>query len=239
MEGPKWLTHLKENSESVFDSTYIPEEYFAEIRPEERAKCQKETSSVMLAAVEPCGIAQIMRVEDYSNLQRLAVDLTGPLPTGESLLITVDYYSRWIEADVDRNTTSSSIINCLEKLFTSHGIPETLRTDNGSNLVNHEMEEFLDELEIKHKRTINPLWPRANGEVERQNKSLLKAMLVGHTEGKPWQRELQKYQLAYRSTPHTTTGVSPAELLYGRRIGTKMPEFESTGEEGERPGTAD
>ena len=71
MEGPKWLTHLKENSESVFDSTYIPEEYFAEIRPEERAKCQKETSSVMLAAVEPCGIAQIMRAEDYSNLQRL------------------------------------------------------------------------------------------------------------------------------------------------------------------------
>ena len=71
MEGPKWLTNFKENSESVFDSTHIPEEYFAEIRAEERAKCQKETSSVMLAAVEPCGIAQIMRAEDYSNLQRL------------------------------------------------------------------------------------------------------------------------------------------------------------------------
>ena len=71
MEGPKWLTNFKGNSESVFDSTHIPEEYFAEIRAEERAKCQKETSSVMLAAVEPCGIAQIMRAEDYSNLQRL------------------------------------------------------------------------------------------------------------------------------------------------------------------------
>ena len=71
MEGPKWLTNFKKNSESVFDSTHIPEEYFAEIRAEERAKCQRETSSVMLAAVEPCGIAQIMRAEDYSNLQRL------------------------------------------------------------------------------------------------------------------------------------------------------------------------
>ena len=96
----------------------------------------------------------------------------------------------------------------------------------------------MDELEINHKRTI-PLWPRANGEVERQNKSLLKAMRVAHAEGKPRQRELQKYQLAYRSTPHTITGVSSTELLYGRRIRTKMPEFESTGEEGERPGTAD
>ena len=91
-----------------------------------------------------------------------------------------------------------------------------------SNQVSHEMEEFLDKLRIKHKRTI-PLWPRANGEEERQNKSLLKAMRVAHAEGKPWQRELQKHLLAYRLTPHCTTGVSPAELLYGRRIQTKLP----------------
>ena len=71
MEGPKWLTNFKKNNESGFDSTHIPEGYFAEIRAEERAKCQRETSSVMLAAVEPCGIAQILRAEDYSNLQRL------------------------------------------------------------------------------------------------------------------------------------------------------------------------
>ena len=71
MEGPKCLTNCKKNNESGFDSTHIPEGYFAEIRAEETAKCQRETSSVMLAAVEPCGIAQILRAEDYSNLQRL------------------------------------------------------------------------------------------------------------------------------------------------------------------------
>ena len=110
----------------------------------------------------------------------LATDLMGPLPTGESL-VPVDYYSGWIEVDVVRNTSSSTIIKCLEEHFARHGIPETLRTENGSNLVSHEMEEFLDELGIKHKKTI-PLWPRANGEVERQNKSLLKAIRVAHTE---------------------------------------------------------
>ena len=100
------------------------------------------------------------------------------------------------------------------------------------------MEEFLEKLGIKHKRTI-PLWPRANGEEERQNTSLLKAMRVAHAEGKPWQRELQKKLLAYRLTPHRATCTSPAELLYVRRIQTKLPEFESTEEEGERPGTTD
>jgi len=92
-------------------------------------------------------------------------------------------------------------------------------------LVSHEMEEFLDELGIKHKKTI-PLWPRAHGEVELQNKSSLKVMCAAQAEEIPWQQELQKYLLAYRLTPHTPTGISPAELLNGRKIQTKMPEFE-------------
>ena len=65
----------------------------------------------------------------------LAVDIMGELPTGENLLVTVDYYIKWIEVDAIRNTSISSIIKCLDKHFTRHGIPETLRTDYGSNLV--------------------------------------------------------------------------------------------------------
>ncbi len=79
----------------------------------------------------------------------------GPLPTGECLLLTVDYYSTIV--DVVRSTTSSVIIRCLENHFTRHGIPETLMTDNGSNLVSRGMEEFLDELGIKHNKNIEKL----------------------------------------------------------------------------------
>ena len=48
----------------------------------------------------------------------LAADLMGPPSTGESLLVTVEYYSRWIEVDFVGNTTSGSIIKCPEKHFT-------------------------------------------------------------------------------------------------------------------------
>ena len=41
---------------------------------------------------------------------------------------------------------------------------------------------------------------------DKKSHCLFKAMRASHAEGKPWQRELQKYLLAYRSTPHTTTG---------------------------------
>ena len=47
---------------------------------------------------------------------------------------------------------------------------------------------------------------------------------------KNWRLELNKFLLAYRSTSHTTTGVSPAELLFKRRLTTKLPEFTELGE---------
>ena len=155
--------------------------------------------------------------------QDVALDLLGPMPTGEYLLVLVDYFSRWVEVDVIKSTTSAVIIKCLDKQFSRYGVPSTLRTDNGPNLVSAEMEGYLEEMGIKHRLT-TPLWPRANGEVERQNRSLLKAMRVAHAEKRDWRLELNKFLLAYRSTPHVTTGKSPAELLYGRKMSTKLPE---------------
>ena len=88
-----------------------------------------------------------------------------------------------------------------------------------------EFEAYLKDNNVEH-RVSTPLWPQANGEVERQNRSLLKAMRIAHSEGRDWQREMQKFLLAYRSTPHTITGVSPAKLLFGREIRSKLPGVE-------------
>src|SRR6218665_3682977 len=43
-------------------------------------------------------------------------------------------------------------------------------------------------------------------------------------EGKNWKEELLTYLFAYRTTPHSTLGISPAEALYGRKL-TKLPEL--------------
>ena len=44
-------------------------------------------------------------------------------------------------------------------------------------------------------------------------------------EGKRWQDELQKFLLAYRSTTQASTGATPAFLMFGREIRTKLPEL--------------
>ena len=83
----------------------------------------------------------------------------------------------------------------------------------------------MTEMGTQNRRN-TPLWARANGEVERQNRSLLKILRIAQLEKKPWQEELQRFLLAYRSTPHATTGETPAKLLFGRHIRSKLPSFE-------------
>ena len=157
--------------------------------------------------------------------QHLATDLLGPLPSGETLLVTVDYFSRYFEVDVLHTTTSTAVITRLRTHFARHGIPSSLRTDNGPQFISDEFTNFLHEYGVQHRRN-TPLWPRANGEVERQNRTLLKALRIAQLNRQPWQVELQRFLLAYRSTPHTTTGESPAKLLFGRELHTKLPSLE-------------
>ena len=66
--------------------------------------------------------------------QDLAVDLMGPMPSGENLLVVVDYYSRYYEVVVMRSTTSPKIIAALTEIFARFGYPYSLKADNGSQI---------------------------------------------------------------------------------------------------------
>ncbi|XP_022795609.1 uncharacterized protein K02A2.6-like [Stylophora pistillata] len=156
--------------------------------------------------------------------QDLSLDLLGPMPTGEYLLVVIDYYSRYYEVEILMSVTASQIISRLETIFAVHGLPVTITSDNGPQFRCEEFEHFLVDNGILH-RKVTPQWAQANGEVERQNRSLLKSMRIAQAEGKNWRKELFHYLATYRTTPHTVTGVSPAELLFGRKIRTKMPEL--------------
>jgi len=157
--------------------------------------------------------------------QHLAADLLGPLPNGDYLFVVVDYFSRFVEVRIVKSTTSLKLIHCLEDIFAVHGLPLSLKTDNAQNLTSREFNQYLKDCGIQHKTSI-PLWPQSNGEVERQNRSLLKYMKIVYAQGKDIKTELHKYLLAYRTTPHSTTGMTPAEMLFRRKVRTKLPELQ-------------
>ena len=161
----------------------------------------------------------------------LACDLLGPLPSGESILVIVDYYSRYFEVVFLRSTVSAKVVAACEEVFCRWGVPLSLRSDNGPQFASMEFQSFLREYNI-HWRSTTPLWPQANGEVERQNRSLLKSLKIAQLSKKDHRAELRRFLLAYRSTPHTVTGVSPAELMTGRVMRTKLPSIDSSALEG-------
>lgn len=154
--------------------------------------------------------------------QDIVIDFKDPLPSGDYVFAVTDYYSRYVEISISKRNTAEVAINSLKKMFATHGLPYTVTSDNGPHFVAEAFKTFLKDNGIKHGKT-TPLWPQANGEIERQNRSLLKRMQIAQVEGKDWKEAVQTYLVAYRNTPHPSTGVCPSELLFGRTLRTKLP----------------
>lgn len=153
----------------------------------------------------------------------IAIDFCGPLPSGHYLLVVIDYYSRFKEVIVTERITSKETIEHLRKLFSLLGLPKSITADNGKQLISREFKSFCTENGVKLYST-PPYWPQANGLVERQNRSLLKRLKISaNTPNREWRKDLYTYLLMDRNTPHPATGVSPAELLFGRPTRTKIP----------------
>ena len=73
---------------------------------------------------------------------------------------------------------------------------------------------------------IQPVYPQANGLVENFNKILQKIMIIAKVERNNWKRGMYTFLRNYRTTPHSTTGVTPAELMFQTRsFRTRLPEF--------------
>ena len=154
--------------------------------------------------------------------QDVSTDLLGPLPSGHSLLVVVDYFSRYYEVRTLKSTSTDKVIECLEDIFATHGLPLTLKSDNGPQFRSAEFRDYCADNGIVHCK-VTARWPQANGEVERQNSSILKRLRISQAEGKDWRKELRKYLVQYRNLEHPSTGRSPAELLFGRKTRDKLP----------------
>ena len=156
--------------------------------------------------------------------KKIAIDILGELhgiqgPT-RYVLVLIDLYSKWPEVRAVTNITSHCVNQFLADTFARWGLPEEIISDNGRQFVSREFEEFLRNLNIKHSRTAL-YHPQANGAVERFNRVLKEGLRVGKYEGKPFESTLRSIIANYRSTVHGTTGMTPAELMIGRKL--RMP----------------
>ena len=120
---------------------------------------------------------------------------------GSTYLLVADYLSRYPELIKLTSTTSSSIISSLRTIFSRHGIPETMRSDNGPQYAAEEMEQFAHDYGF-NLITSSPRFPQSNGFIERMVKTV--KQLLQDTP------DPNLALLNYRTTPLPWCGYSPS-----------------------------
>jgi transposase InsO family protein len=123
--------------------------------------------------------------------------------------IIVDYFSRYPDEIKLSSTASSAIISTLQAVFSRHGIPDVVRSNNGPQYASLEFAHFARAYGFHHDCS-TPKFPQSNGQVERTVQTV-KQLLKQSSD--PY-----KSLLNYRSIPFPWCGRSPSELLMGRRL---------------------
>ncbi|KAL0361941.1 UNVERIFIED_CONTAM: hypothetical protein Sradi_3878600 [Sesamum radiatum] len=148
------------------------------------------------------------------------LDIIGPFPPAQGqkkfVLVAVDHFTKWIEAEPLTLITEETIIKFLwQNLLCRFGIPQKITTDNGTQFQGRKTKEWCAKWNIKQIFT-SVGNPKANGQTEVSNRIILqnlKTKLGLHKRG--WLDELPGVLWAYRTTTRTSTGETPFSLAYG------------------------
>ena len=120
-----------------------------------------------------------------------------------------------MDVHVSNSVTSTCTIGMLRKTFCNFGLPDMLVSDNASNFVSQEMEDFLRKNGIKHV-TPAPYNPSSNGLAERGVRTF-KEGLVRFKNGDVNTR-ICRFLYNYRRTVRSSTGKTPAEMMFNRNF---------------------
>lgn len=135
---------------------------------------------------------------------------------GKSYIVVTDYFSNYPEVGALQSTTSKAVISYLKTVFARHGVPCELFSDNAAQFSSSEFAAFAKEWGFSHS-TSSPTYPRSNGLAESSVKIVKNLMKKSEDRS-----DFQKSLLIYRSTP-LQNGLSPAQMLMGRRIRSNLP----------------
>ena len=149
----------------------------------------------------------------------LGLDIIGPLVktkrNNQYIMVIVDYFTKWVEAEPTENITSQDVIRFLINVFARHGTPQIITTDNGVQFSSDMTKVFLDLYDV-YVKFVTTYHPESNGLTENRNKEIGKLLRLLGENNKDWDEVLPSALWALRTTKNTVTKHSSFELVYGR-----------------------
>ena len=136
---------------------------------------------------------------------------------GKDYLLIVDYYSRFFEVVKLPDTRAATIVTNTKSIFSRHGIPKIVMSDNGPQYTSGEYKSFSEAWEFSHE-TSSPRYPQSNGLAERTVQTVKNIL----TKAEESNRDPYLAILEYRNTPIDDIA-SPAQLLMSRRLRSIIP----------------
>jgi hypothetical protein len=178
--------------------------------------------------VSKCSICQ-----QHRNYQQKETMIPSEVPTrpwsllamdlfdckGTKFLIMVDYYSEFFEIrKLSKGSNATKVIKKIKKIWSVHGIPDKVLTDNGPPFSSRQMKAFAEEYRFELD-SMSPWHSQTNGMVERAVQTCKRLLSKCLEDGK----DVYLALLDLRNTPRGDKEGSPAQRLMGRRTKTKLP----------------
>jgi hypothetical protein len=174
-------------------------------------------------------IKPLVKTYPYTTSSRIpmdtiSIDTIGPFPEDQDenkyIVAMVDCFSKFIELQPTKNVTAECAARCLFQFVGRYGTPSRLVSDNGTQYVNEVIKELTTLLGLHHHR-ITPYSHEENSIVERANKEVLRHLLnlvYDNNTYHDWSMNLPLVQRIMNAEIHLSTGVSPAQIVFGNSI---------------------
>ncbi|XP_042232861.1 uncharacterized protein LOC121873374 [Homarus americanus] len=174
----------------------------AEIKP----TFHRPTENTLIKATQP--------------MDRLSINFKGPLPShmrNSYLFIAVDEYSRFPFAIPCADMTSSTVIRCLDTIFSLCGMASFVHSDRGSAFMSREVKTHLASRGVASSKTA-PYHSTGNSQIEGYNgiiwKSICLAAKSRDVLDTEWEALLPEALHSIRSLLSTAINVTPHERVH-------------------------
>ena len=159
----------------------------------------------------------------------VAVDLFGPMPDKNHVVVVQDLASRFPAAKLVSSTNAKQVLPALGDIYDNYGNPNTQLSDNGPPFNSKEMELFAQKRNIELKKT-PPLHPQANP-AETFMKPLGKTMKIAHQNKTSKKEALTSLLQNIRDTPQQATTLAPGAMMFRDGYRTIIPRISASSQQ--------
>nr|XP_012232667.1 PREDICTED: uncharacterized protein LOC105678149 [Linepithema humile] len=152
-------------------------------------------------------------------LDTFHVDHLGPLASTKKnyrhIFVVIDSFTKFTWLYTTKSTSTAEVIDKLRKQSIIFGNPRRVVSDRGTAFTSNDFKEYCQRENIQHVLTTTGI-PRANGQVERVNRTLIPLLTkLSSPKSDEWYKHLSIAQQYVNTTPSRSTGTTPFQLLFG------------------------